>query len=36
MLSPSQGRLVFLVSIIGLPLAVLVLGLSVWARRKSL
>jgi ABC-type uncharacterized transport system involved in gliding motility auxiliary subunit len=36
MLSPSQGRLVFLVSIIGLPLAVLVLGLSVWARRRSL
>lgn len=36
MLSPSQGRLVFLVSIIGLPLAVLVLGLSVWVRRRSL
>jgi ABC-type uncharacterized transport system involved in gliding motility auxiliary subunit len=36
MLSPSQGRLLFLVSIIGLPLAVLFLGVSIWVRRRSL
>jgi ABC-type uncharacterized transport system involved in gliding motility auxiliary subunit len=34
-LTPSQGRLVFLVSIVLLPLAALVLGVSVWARRRS-
>jgi ABC-type uncharacterized transport system involved in gliding motility auxiliary subunit len=35
-LTPSQGRLVFLVSIVILPLAALILGVSVWARRRSL
>ncbi|MGZ5438481.1 MAG: GldG family protein [Candidatus Aminicenantales bacterium] len=35
-LTPSQGRLMFLVSVVILPLAVLLLGISVWARRKSL
>jgi len=35
-LAPSQGRLIFLVSIVGLPLAVCLLGVSVWARRRSL
>jgi len=35
-LSPSQGRLLFLVSVVILPLAVLLLGLSVWFRRRSL
>jgi ABC-type uncharacterized transport system involved in gliding motility auxiliary subunit len=35
-LTPSQGRLLFLVSVIILPLAVLLLGLSVWLRRRSL
>jgi ABC-type uncharacterized transport system involved in gliding motility auxiliary subunit len=35
-LTPSQGRLLFLTSIFILPLAVLVLGLSVWLRRRSL
>ncbi len=35
-LSPSQGRLLFFVSVILLPLAVLVLGVSVWLRRRSL
>jgi len=35
-LTPSQGRLVFLVSIVILPLAALVFGVSVWARRRSL
>jgi gliding motility-associatede transport system auxiliary component len=35
-LTPSQGRLFFLVSVVILPLAVLLLGLSVWLRRRSL
>ena len=35
-LTPSQGRLLFLVSIVILPLAVLLLGISVWVRRRSL
>jgi len=35
-LTPSQGRLIFLASIVLLPLAVLVVGVSVWARRRSL
>ncbi len=35
-LTPSQGRLIFFTSVIILPLAVLVLGISVWIRRRSL
>jgi len=35
-LTPSQGRLIFLVSVVILPLAALLLGVSVWIRRKSL
>jgi ABC-type uncharacterized transport system involved in gliding motility auxiliary subunit len=35
-LSPSQGRLIFFVSLIILPLAVLITGISIWARRRSL
>jgi ABC-type uncharacterized transport system involved in gliding motility auxiliary subunit len=35
-LTPSQGRLLFLVSIVVLPLAFLLLGISVWVRRRSL
>ncbi len=35
-LTPSQGRLLFLVSVVILPLAVLLLGVSVWMRRRSL
>jgi len=35
-LTPSQGSLLFLVSVIILPLAVLLLGVSVWVRRRSL
>lgn len=35
-LTPSQGRLLFLASIVILPLAVLLLGISVWVRRRSL
>lgn len=35
-LTPSQGRLLFLVSVVLLPLAVLLLGVSVWVRRRSL
>jgi ABC-type uncharacterized transport system involved in gliding motility auxiliary subunit len=35
-LTPSQGRLLFLVSVILLPLAVLLLGVFVWVRRRSL
>jgi ABC-type uncharacterized transport system involved in gliding motility auxiliary subunit len=35
-LTPAQGRLVFLVSIVVLPLAVLLFGLSVWVRRRTL
>jgi ABC-type uncharacterized transport system involved in gliding motility auxiliary subunit len=35
-LAPSQGRLLFLTSVVILPLAVLLIGLSVWLRRRSL
>jgi ABC-type uncharacterized transport system involved in gliding motility auxiliary subunit len=35
-LTPSQGRLLFFASIIILPLAVLVAGVTVWLRRRSL
>lgn len=35
-LTPSQGRLIFFVSLIILPLAVLITGLSVWLRRRNL
>jgi ABC-type uncharacterized transport system involved in gliding motility auxiliary subunit len=35
-LNPSQGRLLFFVSVILLPLTVLVLGIFVWLRRRSL
>jgi ABC-type uncharacterized transport system involved in gliding motility auxiliary subunit len=35
-LSPSQGRLLFFVSVILIPLAVLVLGVSIWIRRRTL
>ena len=35
-LSPSQGRMIFFVSILILPLIVLVTGISIWVRRRSL
>ena len=35
-LTPSQGRLILLVSVVILPLAVLLIGISVWVRRRSL
>lgn len=35
-LTPSQGRLIFYTSVVFLPLAVLILGLSVWLRRRAL
>jgi ABC-type uncharacterized transport system involved in gliding motility auxiliary subunit len=35
-LSPTQGRMIFFVSIIILPLVVLVIGISIWVRRRSL
>ncbi len=35
-LTPSQGRLVFLASVVILPLLALLLGVSVWVRRRSL
>jgi ABC-type uncharacterized transport system involved in gliding motility auxiliary subunit len=35
-LTPSQGKLVFWVSVILLPLAVLSFGVSIWVRRRSL
>ncbi len=35
-LSPSQGRLIFFVSLIILPLVILLTGVSVWIRRRSL
>jgi ABC-type uncharacterized transport system involved in gliding motility auxiliary subunit len=35
-LTPSQGRLIFFVSIIILPLVVLITGIFVWVRRRSL
>jgi ABC-type uncharacterized transport system involved in gliding motility auxiliary subunit len=36
LLSPAQGRLIFFVSVVILPLLILVLGLGVWLRRRSL
>ncbi|MEE9390618.1 MAG: hypothetical protein V3U91_05180, partial [Candidatus Aminicenantaceae bacterium] len=35
-LTPSQGRMIFLVSVIILPLVVLITGIAIWARRKAL
>ena len=35
-LSPSQGRLIFFVSLIILPMAVLISGIFIWVRRRSL
>lgn len=35
-LTPSQGRLVFLASVVILPLLALLFGVSVWVRRRSL
>lgn len=35
-LTPSQGRMIFFVSVLILPLLVLVTGISVWLRRRSL
>ncbi|MEE9390727.1 MAG: hypothetical protein V3U91_05735, partial [Candidatus Aminicenantaceae bacterium] len=35
-LTPSQGRMIFFVSIIILPLLVLITGIFVWVRRRSL
>ncbi len=35
-LSPSQGRLIFFVSLIILPLTVLITGVAIWIRRRSL
>ena len=35
-LSPSQGRLIFFFSLIILPLAILITGISVWLRRRAL
>jgi ABC-type uncharacterized transport system involved in gliding motility auxiliary subunit len=34
--TPSQGRMIFFTSVIILPLVILILGISVWIRRKSL
>jgi ABC-type uncharacterized transport system involved in gliding motility auxiliary subunit len=35
-LTPSQGKLIFWVAVIILPLIVLVLGISIWIQRRSL
>jgi ABC-type uncharacterized transport system involved in gliding motility auxiliary subunit len=35
-LSPAQGRLLFFVSVILLPLALLIVGVTVWLRRRAL
>jgi len=35
-LTPAQGKLIFFFSVIILPLIVLVLGISIWVRRRSL
>ena len=35
-LSPTQGRLIFFVSVLILPLLVLITGIAIWVRRKSL
>jgi ABC-type uncharacterized transport system involved in gliding motility auxiliary subunit len=34
--TPSQGRLIFFVSVVILPLAILILGIFVWLKRRSL
>jgi len=34
--TPSQGRLIFFVSVVILPLIILIFGISVWLRRRSL
>jgi ABC-type uncharacterized transport system involved in gliding motility auxiliary subunit len=34
--TPSQGRIIFFVAVIILPLIILILGVSIWARRRSL
>ncbi len=35
-LTPSQGRMIFFASVVILPLAVLIVGVSVWLRRRAL
>jgi ABC-type uncharacterized transport system involved in gliding motility auxiliary subunit len=35
-LTPSQGRMIFFVSVIILPLVVLITGIAIWARRRAL
>jgi len=35
-LTPSQGRMIFFVSLIILPLIILVIGISIWVRRRTL
>jgi len=35
-MTPTQGRLLFFVSVIILPLLVLVIGVSIWIRRRTL
>jgi ABC-type uncharacterized transport system involved in gliding motility auxiliary subunit len=35
-MTPSQARIIFFASVIILPLVVLILGITVWARRRSL
>ena len=35
-LGPSQGRLLFFVAVLLIPLAVLILGVSIWIRRRTL
>jgi ABC-type uncharacterized transport system involved in gliding motility auxiliary subunit len=35
-LTPSQGRMIFFVSVVILPLAVLIIGITVWLRRRAL
>jgi ABC-type uncharacterized transport system involved in gliding motility auxiliary subunit len=35
-LSPSQGRILFFVAVLLIPLAVLILGVSIWIRRRTL
>jgi ABC-type uncharacterized transport system involved in gliding motility auxiliary subunit len=35
-LTPSQGRMIFFVSLVILPLAVLITGITIWARRRKL
>jgi ABC-type uncharacterized transport system involved in gliding motility auxiliary subunit len=35
-LTPTQGRMIFFVSLIILPLIILIIGISVWVRRRAL